>query len=85
LPEERRALTRWLEAGFVDIFRRLNPDTEQYTWWTYRYDARARNIGWRLDYFLVAEELSNCVRAARILGHVSGSDHCPIELELDLS
>ena len=84
LPEERKALTRWLEAGFVDVFRRLNPDAQQYTWWTYRYDARARNVGWRLDYFLVAEELLSSVRAARILGQVTGSDHCPIELELDL-
>jgi exodeoxyribonuclease-3 len=84
LPEERKALTRWLEAGFVDVFRHLNPDAQQYTWWTYRYDARARNVGWRLDYFLVAEELLSFVRAARILGQLTGSDHCPIELDLDL-
>jgi exodeoxyribonuclease-3 len=84
LPEERKALTRWLEAGFVDVFRHLNPDAQQYTWWTYRYDARARNVGWRLDYFLVADEFLSSVRAAKILGQVTGSDHCPIELDLQL-
>jgi exodeoxyribonuclease-3 len=83
LPEEREALTRWIEAGFIDVFRQLNPDAQQYTWWTYRYNARERNIGWRLDYFLVAEELLASVRSARILGHVTGSDHCPIDLELN--
>jgi exodeoxyribonuclease-3 len=84
LPKEREALARWLDAGFVDVFRYLNPELQQYTWWTYRYNARERNVGWRLDYFLVAEELLSSVRAARILQHVKGSDHCPIELDLDL-
>jgi exodeoxyribonuclease-3 len=83
LPEEREALGRWLERGFADVFRRLHPDAEEYTWWTYRADARARNVGWRIDYFLVAEELMPHVREARILGDVVGSDHCPIELVLE--
>lgn len=84
LPEEREALGRWLEAGFVDVFRRLHPDAEEYTWWTYRLDARARNIGWRIDYFLVDEELLPHVTGARIRGDVTGSDHCPVELRLAL-
>lgn len=83
LPEEREALGRWLDAGFVDIFRRLHPEVQEFTWWTYIYDARARNVGWRIDYFLVAEELVPLVRDARILGDVMGSDHCPVELRLD--
>ncbi len=82
LPEERVALQRWLDAGFVDVFRHLHPDLEQYTWWTYIYSARARNIGWRIDYFLVSEDLMPQVEDARILGEVMGSDHCPIELRL---
>lgn len=84
LPEERVALTRWLDAGFRDVFRDQHPDAEEYTWWTYRYDARSRNIGWRIDYFLVASELLPCVQEVRILSHVLGSDHCPIELELEI-
>ena len=84
LPEEREALDLWLKAGFVDVFRRLYPEAVEYTWWTYRSNARARNIGWRLDYFLVAEELVHLVRDARILGDVMGSDHCPVELELGI-
>jgi exodeoxyribonuclease-3 len=84
LPEEREALSQWLERGFVDIFRHTHPDAEQYTWWTYRFNARARNIGWRIDYFLVVEELLPHIEDARILEQVMGSDHCPIELLLDL-
>ncbi len=84
LPEEREALSCWLKAGFVDVFRHLHPKAEVYTWWTYRFDARSRNIGWRLDYFLVAQELLAQVSGARILGGVTGSDHCPVELQLDL-
>jgi exodeoxyribonuclease III len=84
LPEEREALSRWLNAGFVDVYRWLHPDAEEYTWWTYRFDARARNIGWRLDYFLLTEDLLPTVRDAQILGEVKGSDHCPVSLELDV-
>jgi exodeoxyribonuclease-3 len=84
LPEEREALGRWLESGLVDIFRHLHPDAEEYTWWTYRFNARSRNVGWRIDYFLVAEELLPHVQDARILGDIMGSDHCPIALQLEL-
>ena len=82
LPEEREALGHWLDSGFVDVFRRLHPGAVEYTWWTYRFDARARNIGWRIDYFLIAEELMPYVQDARILPATMGSDHCPIELWL---
>jgi len=84
LPEEREALGRWLERGFVDIYRLRHPEAEQYTWWTYRFKARERNVGWRIDYFLVTEDLVPYVQDASILGSVSGSDHCPIELQLNL-
>jgi exodeoxyribonuclease-3 len=84
LPEEREALTRWLESGFVDSFRTLRPDEVAYSWWTYRSNARARNVGWRLDYFLVDEALMPFVTEASILGDVPGSDHCPVALRLDL-
>jgi exodeoxyribonuclease-3 len=84
LPEEREALSRWLERGFVDVFRHLHPEAEEYTWWTYRFGARARNIGWRIDYFLVDKALFPCVQEARILGEVMGSDHCPVELEIEV-
>ncbi|MFC2030007.1 exodeoxyribonuclease III [Chloroflexota bacterium] len=85
LPEERAALDRWIESGFVDVYRMLHPDAEEYTWWSYRFNARDRNIGWRIDYFLVQEELLPRVQGAHILTSVPGSDHCPIELQLDLS
>jgi len=84
LPEEREAVSRWLEQGFVDVFRHLHPDAEEYSWWTYRSNARARNVGWRIDYFLIDEGLLPHVQGTRILGNVMGSDHCPVELELNL-
>lgn len=84
LPEEREALGHWVEMGFVDAFRHLHPNLEAYTWWTYRFDARTRNIGWRIDYFFVAEELMPHVHDARIRPDITGSDHCPVELQLEL-
>lgn len=84
LPEERQALDRWLESGFVDIFRYMNPESQEYTWWTYRYNARQRNIGWRIDYFLITRSLVSAVHGALILGDVLGSDHCPIALTLNI-
>jgi exodeoxyribonuclease-3 len=84
LPREREALDRWIQRGFVDIFRHLHPDAQEYSWWTWRFDARARNLGWRIDYFLITEELVPSVRNACILGEILGSDHCPIGLELTL-
>jgi exodeoxyribonuclease-3 len=84
LPEEREALGRWLDNGFVDIYRHTHPEAQEYTWWSYRYDARARDVGWRLDYFLVSEDLLPLVESTAIRSEVAGSDHCPVELMLAL-
>ncbi len=81
---ERAGFDRILEAGFFDSFRAFNGEPEQYTWWSYRAGARARNIGWRIDYFCVSEKLRNQVKNAFILPEVLGSDHCPVGLELEL-
>lgn len=83
LPIEREWLQRYLDAGFVDVFRHLYPDKVQYTWWANFSNARARGIGWRLDYFLVSESLLSRVRDVIIHDSVKGSDHCPVELILD--
>ena len=80
LPEERAWVQKFLDHGFVDIYRRLYPEKIQYTWWTYRMNARARGIGWRLDYFLISEALAAQVRDVIIHESVPGSDHCPVEL-----
>jgi exodeoxyribonuclease-3 len=82
-PQERAGMDRLSAAGFVDTFRLFESGGGHYTWWTPRAGARARNIGWRIDYFWVSAALSGRVRAARILAHVEGSDHCPVTLELD--
>ena len=82
LPEEREWVQKFLDNGFVDAFRHLYPDKVQYTWWTYRLNARARNIGWRLDYYLVSESLIPKVKDVIIHDEVMGSDHCPVELLL---
>jgi exodeoxyribonuclease-3 len=83
LPEEREWVTRYLENGFVDAFRALYPDKEQYTWWHQITNARARNVGWRLDYFLVSESLMPRVADVIIHDEVLGSDHCPVTLILN--
>lgn len=81
--EERGRMTMLLAAGFVDTFRLLYPDRrDAYTWWSYMFDARSRNVGWRIDYFLVSARLKEHVRAASIFADVYGSDHCPVGLEL---
>lgn len=83
--EEREKFTMLLDAGFVDTFRSLHPDlTGAYSWWSYRFNARANNAGWRIDYFLVSESLAEKVESASIYSEVFGSDHCPVALELDL-
>lgn len=83
LLEEREWVTRYLDHGFVDIFRELYPDREQYSWWSYMGQARARNTGWRLDYFLISEGLRNNVKDVVIHDQVMGSDHCPVTLEIN--
>lgn len=82
LPEERAWVQKFLAHGFVDIYRRLYPDRVQYTWWTYISNARARNVGWRLDYFLISESLVPRVRDVVIHDEIYGSDHCPVALTL---
>jgi exodeoxyribonuclease-3 len=84
LPEERVWIDHYLEHGFVDIYRRLYPERVQYTWWTFITNARARNIGWRLDYFLISAALADSVRDVVIHDDVPGSDHCPVSLILDV-
>ena len=82
--EERGKMTELLAAGFVDTFRALYPDrTGAYSWWSYRFNARKNNAGWRIDYFIVSERLRDKIRSADILSDVTGSDHCPVVLELD--
>lgn len=82
--EERGKLTEFLDSGFIDTYRHFYPDQEgSYTWWSYRFNARANNVGWRLDYFNVSEELKVRVVSAHIHSEVLGSDHCPIELVIE--
>ncbi len=84
LPDERKWMDRLVEAGFVDSFRRVHPDArDQYSWWSYRAGSRGKNLGWRIDYFFVAEALQERIKDAGILSDVMGSDHCPIFLELE--
>lgn len=81
--EERNAFTRLLDNGFTDSFRHLNPDvTGAYTWWSYMFSARAKNAGWRIDYFVVSNRLQENILGASIHADVMGSDHCPVELVL---
>ena len=83
--EEREKFTELLGAGFTDAFRRLYPDREgAYTWWSYRFGARANNAGWRIDYFVVSDRIAGLVRDVTILDEVGGSDHCPVLLDIDL-
>ena len=82
LPEERAMIDKYLTHGFVDPFRELYPEKEQYSWWSYRAGARARNVGWRIDYFLISENLLPRVQDVIIHDDAMGSDHCPVELEI---
>ena len=81
--DERQKMTELLAAGFTDTFRRLHPDaTGAYSWWSYRFNARENNAGWRIDYFIVSDRLAPRIAAAEIRREVYGSDHCPVVLEL---
>jgi exodeoxyribonuclease-3 len=84
LPEERAWIDKYLAHNFVDIYREIYPERVQYSWWTYRLNARSRNIGWRLDYFLISSELAKQVVDAVIYDEILGSDHCPVGLELKI-
>ena len=83
MPEERAWIDTYLAHGFRDAYRELYPDREQYTWWTYISKARERNVGWRLDYYLVSESLMPAVSDVVIHDEIGGSDHCPVALHLD--
>ena len=83
LPEERVWIDRYLEHGLHDAYRRLYPEKIEYTWWTYITNARAKNVGWRLDYFLVSEPLMDSVKDVVIHGDIYGSDHCPVSLFIE--
>ena len=82
--EERGKFNELLAAGFSDSFRTLYPDTVTYSWWSYRFKAREKNAGWRIDYFIVSERLMSKVADSRILTDIMGSDHCPVELDIEL-
>lgn len=83
--EEREKMTELQNAGFIDTFRYFYPDLEgAYSWWSYRFNARKNNAGWRIDYFLVSKELRSNLKKAEILSDVFGSDHCPVVLEMEL-
>ncbi len=83
--EERGKMTELLQSGFVDSFRHLYPDmTGAYSWWSYRFNARANNAGWRIDYFIVSERIAANIKEAKIHSEIFGSDHCPVELEIEL-
>ena len=83
LPEEREWLTTFIDSGFIDSFRYLNKEPHHYSWWSYRANARAKNLGWRIDYNMVAEPLKDKINRAVILPQAKHSDHCPVLVELD--
>jgi exodeoxyribonuclease-3 len=83
LPEERHWLGEFVDSGFIDSFRYLNPELQQYSWWSYRANSRANNKGWRLDYAMVTRPLKKMIKRAVILTEAVHSDHCPILLEID--
>ena len=83
--EERNKMTELLEAGFTDTFRHLYPDKEEiYSWWSYMRKAREKNVGWRIDYFITSKQIEDKIQEAKIHTEVLGSDHCPVELDIEL-
>ena len=83
--EEREKMSIALNSGFVDTFRKLYPDAkDMYSWWSYRASARAKNVGWRIDYFIVSQRLEDKIKEAKIHMNITGSDHCPVELQIDV-
>ncbi len=81
--EERRGITNYINAGLIDAFRTLHPEEVRYTWWSHWGQARANNVGWRIDYFFISESLRKNLKSAEIYEHYMGSDHCPISIELE--
>ena len=83
--EERNKMTKLLNAGFTDSFRYLYPDKEDaYSWWSYMGKAREKNVGWRIDYFIVSKNIKERIKEAKIDSEIMGSDHCPVELEIEI-
>ena len=82
MQEEIDGLNNFINAGFKDTFRHFNPETIKYSWWSYRFNSRARNIGWRIDYFLASEKLMETIKNTFILNEILGSDHCPVGIEI---
>ena len=80
--EEREKFSQWLDSGFTDTFRFLYPEQVTYSWWSYRFRAREKNTGWRIDYFVVSSRINDQIADAKIHTEIMGSDHCPVELEL---
>jgi len=83
LPEEREWIDNFIKSGFVDAFREFNKNPHQYTWWSFRANSRAKNLGWRIDYFMVSEKLAHKMKHSEILPDAKHSDHCPVLLEID--
>lgn len=83
LPEEREWMDRWETGGMTDSFRKFNSEPEQYSWWSYRANSRAKNLGWRIDYFWLSEQAASKLKDAKIHPDVKHSDHCPIQIEID--
>lgn len=81
--EERSGVTNIIKSGFIDTFRALHPDERRYTWWSHMANARARNIGWRIDYFFISDALKENLKSAEIYENVTGSDHCPISVDME--
>jgi exodeoxyribonuclease-3 len=84
LEVERKWMDKLIKNGYVDTFRMFNKEANNYSWWSQRSGARARNVGWRIDYFFVSEELKNQVKSAFILPEIEGSDHCPVEIKIEI-
>lgn len=82
--QERNAFTNLLDNGYIDSYRYLYPEKVEYSWWSYRMKAREKNVGWRIDYFVVSEDLKDKIVDSKIHNEIMGSDHCPVELDLDL-
>ena len=81
--DERQKMTQLLDSGFTDSFRFKYPEEVQYSWWSYRFQARAKNVGWRIDYFIISDRLQDRLQDAKIHTEVMGSDHCPVEITID--
>ena len=83
--EERESFTNYIDSGFIDTFREFNTDPDHYTWWSYMFNSRAKNVGWRIDYFCASNSIKNQLINSYILPDVMGSDHAPVVLEIDIS